>query len=266
LLTRTRRSCADSRWGGDVVEPLPILFDTSSKPVLPASAQAHDRAAALGDFLPVERDEATGEVGLRMDLNILCAAAVVRTGVAVEEASVSGDVLDMVRTSLQEIRGHALSIAPPRAPGAAARPQASPPAPAARPVAVAGKHDELFLRLIRAQDHAQQHAQAVNELRAGARRSQWLWWEFPAFSPVRSSTQPEFDLPTCAVARAWLAHPVLGPRWMEISLAAVEQLERGVGAQRLLGCADSVGKFLESMTLAAIVAQDSTQRDLAVKS
>jgi len=47
-----------------------------------------------------------------------------------------------------------------------------------------------------------------------------LRWEWPAYKPVRVTSQHEYDLPSCAACAAWLAHETLGPRWAEMTLAA----------------------------------------------
>jgi uncharacterized protein (DUF1810 family) len=274
-------SCVNYRSGAAVVEALPILFDVSTKPIV-TQTYARDPVEALRDFLPVERDAVTGEVGLRMDLNRLCQAAHERTGGQGEDAGVSSDVIEMVKVWLQEIRATALAHTSPQAPSppppseidagvhqhdagrqGASGPNQSRPAAMAQRTGEKGPHSVLLDTLLRAQDHNNQHSNSLAELRSGARTSHWIWWEWPAFSPVRATSQPEFDLPSCAAAQAWLSHPVLGERWLEITQAAVEQLERGVGAEQLLGDRDAVHKFLENVTLASAVARNEAQKQLA---
>ena len=62
-----------------------------------------------------------------------------------------------------------------------------------------------------------------------------LRWEWPAYKPVRVTSQHEYDLPSCAACAAWLAHETLGPRWAQMTITAAEHLESGVPAPRLFG-------------------------------
>jgi uncharacterized protein (DUF1810 family) len=51
------------------------------------------------------------------------------------------------------------------------------------------------------------------ELRAGRKRSHWMWFVFPQFGGLgRSSTAQFYGIGCIDEARAYLAHPVLGPR------------------------------------------------------
>ncbi|MES2940569.1 MAG: DUF1810 domain-containing protein [Pseudomonadota bacterium] len=51
------------------------------------------------------------------------------------------------------------------------------------------------------------------ELKAGAKRSHWMWFVFPQLAALgRSSTARHYGIASLDEARAYLAHPVLGPR------------------------------------------------------
>jgi uncharacterized protein (DUF1810 family) len=51
------------------------------------------------------------------------------------------------------------------------------------------------------------------ELRAGRKRTHWMWFVFPQLSGLgRSSTARFYGIGSIDEARAYLAHPVLGPR------------------------------------------------------
>ena len=51
------------------------------------------------------------------------------------------------------------------------------------------------------------------ELRAGRKRSHWMWFVFPQLAGLgRSSTARFYGIGSIDEARAYLAHPVLGPR------------------------------------------------------
>lgn len=68
-------------------------------------------------------------------------------------------------------------------------------------------------RFVRAQDEAATFERALAELRAGRKRSHWIWFVFPQIAGLGSSpTARRFALPDLAAARAYLAHPVLGQR------------------------------------------------------
>ena len=52
-----------------------------------------------------------------------------------------------------------------------------------------------------------------DELRAGRKRSHWMWFVFPQLRGLGTSSMAErFGIASLAEARAYLAHPVLGPR------------------------------------------------------
>src|SRR5207244_11050373 len=54
---------------------------------------------------------------------------------------------------------------------------------------------------------------AVRELRAGRKRSHWMWFIFPQISGLAHSvTSQAFAVSSLAEAAASLAHPVLGQR------------------------------------------------------
>jgi uncharacterized protein (DUF1810 family) len=54
---------------------------------------------------------------------------------------------------------------------------------------------------------------AVEELRAGAKRSHWMWFIFPQLKVLgRSPTAQHYGVASLDEASAYLEHPVLGPR------------------------------------------------------
>jgi uncharacterized protein (DUF1810 family) len=54
---------------------------------------------------------------------------------------------------------------------------------------------------------------ALSELRAGSKQSHWMWFVFPQLADLgRSPTAKYFGLASADDARAYLQHPVLGPR------------------------------------------------------
>jgi len=53
----------------------------------------------------------------------------------------------------------------------------------------------------------------LDELRAGRKRSHWMWFIFPQLRGLgRSATAEYYGISSLAEARAYLAHPVLGRR------------------------------------------------------
>ncbi|MCB4860261.1 MULTISPECIES: DUF1810 domain-containing protein [unclassified Sphingobium] len=57
---------------------------------------------------------------------------------------------------------------------------------------------------------------ALAEIRAGAKRSHWMWYIFPQLRGLgRSPTAHYYGIATLAEARAYLSHPVLGSRYLE---------------------------------------------------
>jgi uncharacterized protein (DUF1810 family) len=68
-------------------------------------------------------------------------------------------------------------------------------------------------RFVDAQDAGGVYARAVSELRAGRKLSHWMWFVFPQIAGLgRSPTAQRFAISGMSEARAFGAHPVLGPR------------------------------------------------------
>ncbi|WP_375431217.1 DUF1810 domain-containing protein [uncultured Friedmanniella sp.] len=109
-------------------------------------------------------------------------------------------------------------------------------------------------RFVTAQDAGGTYAGALDELRRGAKRSHWMWFVFPQIAGLgRSSTAQYFALPSLAEARAYLAHPVLGPRLLECVRALLDLTGRT--AEQVFGGIDAV-KLRSSMTLFAAADPD----------
>jgi uncharacterized protein (DUF1810 family) len=109
-------------------------------------------------------------------------------------------------------------------------------------------------RFATAQDGGGTYAAAVSELRAGRKTSHWMWFVFPQIAGLGSSpTAREYAISSLDEARAYLAHPVLGPRLVESAelVAAVE----GRSAADVFGHPDDL-KLRSSMTLFARAAPD----------
>ncbi len=92
------------------------------------------------------------------------------------------------------------------------------------------------------------------ELRAGRKSSHWMWFVFPQVAGLgRSATAQHYAISGLDEARAYLAHPVLGPRLVESAQALTEL--PGSDPVQVLGPVDAV-KLRSSMTLFAHAAPD----------
>ena len=95
---------------------------------------------------------------------------------------------------------------------------------------------------------------ALAEVRAGSKRSHWMWFVFPQIAGLgRSPTAQHYALSGLPEARAYLAHPVLGPRLVTISRALTDLPH--ADAVRVFGSVDAQ-KLHSSMTLFARAAPD----------
>jgi uncharacterized protein (DUF1810 family) len=104
-------------------------------------------------------------------------------------------------------------------------------------------------RFVAAQDRGGTYRRAVAELRAGAKVSHWMWFVFPQIAGLgMSAMSREYAISSVAEARAYLAHPVLGPRLREC--AAIVAATAGRTAGQVFGPVDAV-KLCSSMTLFA---------------
>lgn len=92
------------------------------------------------------------------------------------------------------------------------------------------------------------------ELRAGAKRGHWIWFIFPQHSALgHSQTAKHFGIGSLDEARAYLAHPVLGPRLREC--ARLVSAVRGRTINAVFGSPDDL-KVRSSMTLFAEATDD----------
>ena len=109
-------------------------------------------------------------------------------------------------------------------------------------------------RFVDAQDGGGTYDSALRELRAGHKRSHWMWFVFPQVAGLgRSATAQHYAISGLDEARAYLAHPVLGPRLVECA-AALTALDTS-DAVAVFGGVDAQ-KLRSSMTLFARAAPD----------
>lgn len=104
-------------------------------------------------------------------------------------------------------------------------------------------------RFVQAQ--AMDYDQALCEIRAGRKRSHWMWYIFPQFVGLGfSSTSRRYAIKSIAEAEAYLNHPVLGARLLECCEAVVGVNERS--AYDIFGSPDDM-KLRSCATLFARV-------------
>lgn len=109
-------------------------------------------------------------------------------------------------------------------------------------------------RFVEAQEAT--YAQALSELRAGRKRSHWIWYVLPQIEGLGTSAMSRrYAIGSLAEAQAYLDHPILGPRLREC-VAAVNSHE-GVSAVEIFGSVDAA-KFRSCCTLFGEVAGTET--------
>lgn len=89
--------------------------------------------------------------------------------------------------------------------------------------------------------------QVLAELRAGRKRSHWMWFVFPQIAGLgRSAMAQRYAIRSLQEARAYLAHPILGARLRECSRLVLDVPHGDV--HEIFGSPDDL-KFHSSMTL-----------------
>jgi uncharacterized protein (DUF1810 family) len=122
-------------------------------------------------------------------------------------------------------------------------------------VAVADAADRHDLdRFVSAQRDA--YASAVAQLRVGVKTGHWMWFVFPQIAGLgQSAMSQRYAIASLDEARAYLAHPVLGPRIAECARILTEL--PGDDAEAILGGIDAL-KLRSSMTLFARASEDDS--------
>jgi uncharacterized protein (DUF1810 family) len=125
-------------------------------------------------------------------------------------------------------------------------------------------------RFVDAQNQGGTYEAALSELRAGRKTTHWMWFVFPQIAGLgQSPISRRFAIASLEEARAYLAHPVLGPRLIESARVLAEpepepepdpepnpnpDPERP-NAEQIFGGVDAL-KLRSSMTLFARAAPD----------
>ncbi|MDP6538570.1 MAG: DUF1810 domain-containing protein [Planctomycetota bacterium] len=96
---------------------------------------------------------------------------------------------------------------------------------------------------------------ALNELRAGEKRTHWMWFVFPQLRGLgRSPTAEQYGISGAAEARAFLAHELLGPRLAQACETLLAVPDRS--AHDILGSPDDT-KLRSCATLFARVSPEA---------
>ncbi len=95
---------------------------------------------------------------------------------------------------------------------------------------------------------------ALREIRSGRKRSHWIWYIFPQLDGLGySPTTQYYGIRDLEQAKDYMAHPILGPRLVEISEALMALPSSDPGA--VMGYPDNL-KLCSSMTLFELAAPE----------
>ena len=95
--------------------------------------------------------------------------------------------------------------------------------------------------------HASYYAKAIAELRQGQKTSHWMWFIFPQCAGLgQSEMSRRYAITSLAEARAYVSHPILGPRLQEAAKIVIGI--EGRTARQIFASPDDL-KFHASMTL-----------------
>ncbi len=93
------------------------------------------------------------------------------------------------------------------------------------------------------------YEQALGEIRAGEKRSHWMWFIFPQHRDLgRSETAKYYGLRGPEEAAAYLTHPLLGPRWRECVGVVERHLAAGATLEAIFGTVDAM-KYRSSLEI-----------------
>lgn len=110
-------------------------------------------------------------------------------------------------------------------------------------------------RYVEAQDAGGTYARALAELRTGRKQSHWMWFVLPQVAGLGLSPMAQrYAIGSLDEARAYLAHPVLGPRLRDC--VAAMNAHEGLSAREILGSPDD-RKFRSCLTLFAAATEDN---------
>ena len=103
---------------------------------------------------------------------------------------------------------------------------------------------------------------ALAEIRAGGKRSHWIWYIFPQIEGLgRSSTARAYAMRDLGEACAYLRDPILRAGYEEIVAAVSEQLARAITVEDLMGSQIDALKLVSSLTLFRAAAEQLGRED-----
>lgn len=115
-----------------------------------------------------------------------------------------------------------------------------------------------LLRFLQAQETV--YPEVLAELRAGHKKTHWMWFIFPQIAGLgHSVTAKHYAIADIHEARDFLDHPILGARLRECSTLLLQH--KGKPIDRILGTPDDL-KLRSSMTLFANASPNKTHRKL----
>ncbi len=97
---------------------------------------------------------------------------------------------------------------------------------------------------------------ALKEIMNGEKESHWMWYIFPQLRGLgKSQMAYAYGINGLEEAKAYLEHPVLSARLIEISEALLEHKDQDI--EDILGDIDAM-KLRSSMTLFALISEDES--------
>jgi uncharacterized protein (DUF1810 family) len=103
---------------------------------------------------------------------------------------------------------------------------------------------------------------ALVEIRAGGKRSHWIWYIFPQIEGLgHSSTACAYAMQDLGEACTYLRDPILRTRYEEIVAAVSEQLACGIHLEDLMGDRTDALKLVSSLTLFRAAAERLGRED-----
>ena len=109
-------------------------------------------------------------------------------------------------------------------------------------------------RFIKAQEYM--YETALEEMKNGKKESHWIWYIFPQLRGLGYSPNAyTYGINGLEEAKAYLEHPILSVRLIEISKALLAHEEENI--EDIMGDIDAL-KLRSSMTLFAILSEDNS--------
>ncbi len=115
-------------------------------------------------------------------------------------------------------------------------------------------------RFVDAQDRSYQGA--LDEILKGEKRDHWIWFVFPQGPFGKTETANQYSLKSVSEAIAYIQHPILRNRLLEITMAVLKQLKSGIQPKILMGSSTDCLKLASSMTLFNYVAENQNDHEL----